>query len=63
MRSKIPATEWNLTYLVNLIILGLLINSFYYFGPWGAIITFILILFLAPISNENIVGIGAAEEN
>ncbi|MFC7009506.1 hypothetical protein [Halalkalicoccus salilacus] len=63
MRSKIPTTDWNLTYLVNLVILGLLINSFYYFGLWGAIITFILILFLAPISNEDIVGIGTAEEN
>lgn len=50
MRSTIPTTDWNLTYLVNLVILGLLINSFYYFGLWGAIITFILLLFLAPIS-------------
>ncbi len=51
MSEDIPTIQWNLNYLVNLVILGLLINSFYYFGLTGAFITLLLVLFLVPLSN------------
>ncbi|WP_227132835.1 hypothetical protein [Halorubellus salinus] len=47
-------TQFRLSYLENLVILGLLINAYYYFGVQGAFIALVLALILEPISRTDV---------
>ncbi|GAB7093577.1 hypothetical protein JCM30237_07290 [Halolamina litorea] len=54
--SSDNATAEQLNYLSNLIVLGILINTYYYFGFGGAFIAFVLAALLEPVSNVDVLG-------
>lgn len=56
MDSDSPTMQVDLSYLENLVTLGLLINAYYYFGLTGAVIVFILAVLLEPVSSADILG-------
>ena len=56
-------TQFRLSYLENLLILGLLINAYYYFGIQGALITFVLALILEPISRTDVLLRGSSDKD
>ena len=54
MSGENQDTQFRLSYLENLVILGLLINAYYYFGLQGAFIAFVLALILEPVSRADV---------
>jgi uncharacterized membrane protein len=56
-------TQFRLSYLENLVILGLLINAYYYFGVQGAFIAFVLALILEPISRADVLLSTSSDED
>jgi len=56
-------TDEYLNHIANLIVLGILINAYYYFGFGGAIVALILAALLEPISSADLLGTSADEED
>ncbi|WP_440988376.1 hypothetical protein [Haloarchaeobius baliensis] len=63
MSDEDQDTQFRLSYLENLVILGLLINAYHYFGPQGAFIALVLALILEPVSRADVLFRTATRED